>query len=246
MKMVKSLLLGSAAGVVAVAGAQAADLPVKAKAVEYVKICSLYGKGFYYIPGSDVCLSITGFTRFQIYAFQGGDATGTSTTSPNAPGGSTFGYGVYSNTSGPFTGSNGDNVRAGKNNDLTYRTRVMLTVDARQQTGYGTLRSVITTGFTNDVVGGGTAGTSIYANRGFIQLAGFTFGKAVSFYDFYSSPAYTYFGVPSSDTGDGGQMVAAFTAQFGGGVSASISLEEARRNTMLNLNAGDRRRRRRT
>ena len=40
MKMVKSLLLGSAAGLVAVAGAQAADLPVKAKAVEYVKVCS--------------------------------------------------------------------------------------------------------------------------------------------------------------------------------------------------------------
>ena len=52
MKMVKSLLLGSAAGLVAVAGAQAADLPVKAKPVQYVKICSLYGVGFYYIPGT--------------------------------------------------------------------------------------------------------------------------------------------------------------------------------------------------
>ncbi|SDI27060.1 Porin subfamily protein, partial [Bradyrhizobium sp. Rc2d] len=51
MKLVKSLLLGSAAGLIAVGGAQAADLPVKAKAVEYVKICSLYGAGFYYIPG---------------------------------------------------------------------------------------------------------------------------------------------------------------------------------------------------
>ena len=46
MKFMKSLILGSAAGLVAVAGAQAADLPVKAKAVEYVKICSLYGPGF--------------------------------------------------------------------------------------------------------------------------------------------------------------------------------------------------------
>ena len=49
MKM-KSLLLGGAAGLVAVTGAQAADLPVKAKPVEYVKICSLYWAGFYYIP----------------------------------------------------------------------------------------------------------------------------------------------------------------------------------------------------
>ena len=43
MKMVKSLLLGSAAGLVAVTAGQAADLPVKAKPVEYVKVCSLYG-----------------------------------------------------------------------------------------------------------------------------------------------------------------------------------------------------------
>ncbi len=63
MKMVKSLLLGSAAGLVAVAGAQAADLPVKAKPVQYVKICSLYGVGFYYIPGTDMCLKIGGWVR---------------------------------------------------------------------------------------------------------------------------------------------------------------------------------------
>ena len=50
MKMIKSLVLGSAAGLIAMGGAQAADLPVKAKAVEYVRICSLYGAGFYYIP----------------------------------------------------------------------------------------------------------------------------------------------------------------------------------------------------
>src|SRR5262249_9084841 len=60
MKMVKSLLLGTAAGLVAVAGAQAADYPVKGKAaaVQYVKICSLYGDGFYYIPGTDTCLKM--------------------------------------------------------------------------------------------------------------------------------------------------------------------------------------------
>ena len=65
MKMVKSLLLVSAAGLVAVSGAQAADLPVKAKPVEYVKVCSLYGAGFYYIPGTDICMKIGGYVRFQ-------------------------------------------------------------------------------------------------------------------------------------------------------------------------------------
>ena len=63
MKMVKSLMLGSAAGLVAMSGAQAADLPVKAKPVEYVKICSLYGAGFFYIPGTDTCIKLGGYLR---------------------------------------------------------------------------------------------------------------------------------------------------------------------------------------
>ena len=65
MKMVKSLILGSAAGLVAMSGAQAADLPVKAKAVEYVRICSLYGAGFYYIPGTDTCIKLGGYLRVE-------------------------------------------------------------------------------------------------------------------------------------------------------------------------------------
>ena len=63
MTMMKGLLLGSTAGVIVVAGAQAADLPVKAKPVEYVKICTLYGDGFYYIPGSDTCIRFAGYVR---------------------------------------------------------------------------------------------------------------------------------------------------------------------------------------
>src|SRR5918997_5398847 len=64
MKLVKSLLLGSAAGLFAVAGAQAADLPVKKAApVEYVRVCSTYGAGFFYIPGTETCLRVGGRAR---------------------------------------------------------------------------------------------------------------------------------------------------------------------------------------
>ena len=66
MKMVKSLLLGTAAGLLAIAGAQAADLPVKAKPVQYVKICSLYGAGFFYMPGTDTCIKIGGWVRAEV------------------------------------------------------------------------------------------------------------------------------------------------------------------------------------
>src|SRR6195256_7101601 len=78
MKTFKTLLLGTAAGLVAVAGAQAADMPVKAAPVQYVKICSLYGDGFYYIPGTDTCLKLGGYLRVQAEynAGNGGIPTG--------------------------------------------------------------------------------------------------------------------------------------------------------------------------
>src|SRR5690349_24225460 len=79
MKVVKSLLLGTAAGLIAVGGAQAADLPLKAKAVEYVRVCSLYGAGFFYMPGTDTCIKFGGYLRVDAlfgtnndYGFAGG------------------------------------------------------------------------------------------------------------------------------------------------------------------------------
>ena len=60
MKLAKSLILSSASALLLAGGAQAADLPVKAKAIEYVKVCSLYGPGFYYIPGTDTCIKLGG------------------------------------------------------------------------------------------------------------------------------------------------------------------------------------------
>jgi hypothetical protein len=67
--------------------------------------------------------------------------------------------------------------------------------------------------------------------RGFIQIAGFTFGKATSFFDFVSTAAVAYNAgmLHAPDTGDAGQMVAAYTHQFGNGVSATISAEQTRR-----------------
>jgi hypothetical protein len=41
----------------------------------------------------------------------------------------------------------------------------------------------------------------------------------------------------NSDTGDAGQMVAAYTAQFGNGLSATISAEQTRRSATVDLNA---------
>ena len=66
MKLAKSLLLGSAAGLAVVSGAQAADLPVRKAApvaVEYVRVCTAYGAGFFFIPGTETCLRVSGRVR---------------------------------------------------------------------------------------------------------------------------------------------------------------------------------------
>ncbi|HZN29145.1 MAG TPA: porin [Xanthobacteraceae bacterium] len=211
MKMVKSLLLGTAAGLIAVAGAQAADMPVKAKPVLYVKICSLYGDGFYYIPGTDICLKLGGYVRSQHYYNYGNNATNT-----------------------PFYGTNVLETRIGPQTGWTHRARSLISVDTRQQTEYGTLRTYFTIGHTSDFTATAASAQAIYANRGFIQFAGFTLGLASSFFDFYSSPIVTYFAVNSEDTGDGGWKVAAYTANFGNGVTSTISLEEPRRMVAVN------------
>jgi len=212
MKMVKSLLLGGAAGLLAVAGAQAADLPVKAKPVQYVKICSLYGAGFYYMPGTDTCLKIGGWVRAE------------------------YAYGDNGNMAWGWANNNNNN--RGTNNS-TFRARGYITADAREQTEYGTLRSYIAVGVNTSDVGLNTASNQFSANRAFIQFAGFTAGIAQSFFDFYSVPASSFWGsFPASDTGDPGWMVMAYKAQFGNGLSASISAEE-RRMTQIVSGAGN-------
>ncbi|MEW5422012.1 porin [Amorphus sp. 3PC139-8] len=65
----KSLLLGSAAGVLAVTGAQAADLPVAPEPIDYVRVCDAFGAGYYYIPGTDTCLSVRGRVRAEYRYF---------------------------------------------------------------------------------------------------------------------------------------------------------------------------------
>ena len=115
MKMVKSLILGSAAGLVAMSGAQAADLPVKAKAVEYVRICSLYGAGFFYIPGTDTCIKLGGYLRVD----------------------TTFNGSIYNQPAW--------SADLGQHNRYTdyfgARSRMALTVDTRTATEYGVVRT---------------------------------------------------------------------------------------------------------
>lgn len=58
-------LLGTAAGLMVATSAYAADLPGDAvpAAVDYVKVCTAAGDGYFYIPNSETCLKISGRVR---------------------------------------------------------------------------------------------------------------------------------------------------------------------------------------
>jgi Porin subfamily len=212
MKMVKSLLLGSAAGLVAVTAGQAADLPVKAKPVEYVKVCSLYGAGFYYMPGTDLCLKIGGWVR----AEAGWGMNGTFSTNPMSA-----------------------NLQQRGTNNMVFRGRGYITADAREQTAYGTARGYIAVGVSTNDLGLNTAGNQFSANRAFVQFAGFTGGISQSFYDYFSSAAagYQVGGTGGSDTGDPGWTVFGYTAQLGNGLSATLAMETRRTTQIVDANS---------
>jgi hypothetical protein len=208
MKMVKSLILGSAAGILAMGGAQAADLPVKAKAVEYVRICSLYGAGFFYIPGTDTCIKIGGYLRADV---------------------TVNGAAIYNDPSwggGPGAGA-AENNRSRPS--LAARSREDLNIDTRTATEYGVVRTFFDATF-NWTGGGGDAiaGSDVGVYYAFVQFAGFTIGKAISQFD---TPWTGYPGnqssflIGSADDVTGINQIA-YTAQFGNGVSASVSMED--------------------
>ena len=213
MKVVKSLLLGTAAGFVAFAGAQAADLPVKAKPVQYVKVCDMYGAGFFYVPGTETCIKLGGYVRFNTYV---NATSGTAATNG--------GFGRYNHA---------------ETKDVTTRARVYLTGDVRSQTSFGTLRSYYAVQIQNPTGNpaastGGTTGTNSAATvqiiRGFIQFAGFTIGRTTSLADTPDAvSALVANGWPGigGSTGPTGINAIQYTFQFGNGFSGSIGVEDS-------------------
>jgi hypothetical protein len=238
MKMVKSLMLGSVAGLLAMSGAQAADLPVKAKAVEYVRICSLYGAGFFYIPGTDTCIKLGGYLRVD----------------------TTFNGGVYDAPA--WSGALGQGNRFA--DFINSRSRMALTVDTRTATEYGVVRTFAQGDFQFQNFGtseptvispvstlagipnaflSNPGGGYVAVEMAFIQFAGFTFGKSASA---YATPWHGYPGNNSSfllgghDTVTGVNNIQ-YTAQFGNGVSGTIGLDDPtvfNRTPLFNLGNG--------
>ncbi|MBV9462056.1 MAG: porin, partial [Bradyrhizobium sp.] len=243
MRTMRSLILfTSAAGLASVTAAQAADLPVKAKAVEYVRVCSLYGAGFWYIPGTDTCIRIGGYLRADT-TFDGGGAHGQPA----------------------WNGDSGQRNRFF--DDFVSRSRFAMQVDTRTATEYGVVRTYMQANFqfnnfgtSNPSAGtfaislpGGLSGSTLNGVGGgytaveylFIQFAGFTFGHSASAYE--APWQETQVSISSFLLGGHGMQTDTgvnniqYTAQFGNGVSATIAAEDPStpdRTSIYNLSTG--------
>ena len=229
MKLAKSLLLGAVAGLTTVAAASAADLPSRKSApVEYVKVCNAYGAGFFYIPGTDTCLKIGGMVQFDARTF--------TMQRAGSAGSMASAYGRSRNA-----------------RDL-YGSGILgrVELDARNQTSYGTLRTFIRLDAVHATASSGVAGSlsmfnsgsngailpaaskdALLASKAFIQFAGLTAGRAQSMFDFYAD-AYNNELLRGSNATTN---LLAYTATFGGGFSATLSIEDevARRTNVASL-----------
>ncbi|MDF1607721.1 porin [Hoeflea sp. YIM 152468] len=156
---IKSLLLGSAAALVAVSGARAADAIVAAEPepVEYVRVCDAFGTGFFYIPGTETCLRIHGYVRYDI---GGGD--------------------LFERTSA--TGDGTYNKRA----RFSFRTSTASETELGTLRTYTELRFQWDT---NNAVGGYTNDNEFSVNFAWIQLGGLRIGKDESMFTTFTGYA---------------------------------------------------------
>jgi hypothetical protein len=197
------LMLVGAAGLT-VQTAQAADLPVKAKAVEYVKVCSLYGAGFYYIPGTDTCIKIGGYIRVA----------------------TTFNGATYDL---PYYQSGAGSSELNTKNYFSTRERTALNIDTRTASEYGVVRTFGSVLFDFNQGRENISGGFTEVDYAFVQFAGFTAGKAVSQFDpqwALDKPNIGGTGFLSGSNNATGIAQLAFTAAFGNGISGTISAED--------------------
>jgi hypothetical protein len=125
-------------------------------------------------------------------------------------------------------GTGGGQFTRSDTNEFNFRTRAALSVDLRTQTEYGTLRSYLEVGAElTTATTSSSLNNTVFFDRGFIQFAGFTAGRIRSYFDINSFSGYSYSNNRvSGDTGLTGIYAIAYTAQFGNGISATLSFED--------------------
>ncbi|MEI9418898.1 porin [Mesorhizobium sp. Cs1321R2N1] len=203
---IKSLLLGSAAALIVVSGARAADAVTVAEPepAEYVKICDVYGAGYFYIPGTQTCLRIGGYVR-EIIGF--GDV-------------------------GSFDGARTHDVVTGIDQATWMKnSRFSLRTWTGQETELGTLKTYTETrinfGNHNGDYSNNSAGNKgLTLNFAWIQLGGFRVGKGDSAFDTFIGYAGNVYNDTIVPYGSLDTNALQYYFDAGDGFSTVVSLEE--------------------
>ncbi|TIT38281.1 MAG: porin [Mesorhizobium sp.] len=215
---IKSLLLGSAAALIAVSGARAADAVVVAEPepAEYVKICDVYGAGYFYIPGTETCLRIGGYVRYDIGVGDVGSFDGAK-SNDHEDGEQQGTY--YKHARFTLKTWTGQETELG-----TLKTYTETRFNFGNNNGYG--RSAATTGGGTEFFGNPAGNGSVSLNFAWIQLGGLRVGKDESAFNTFIG----YAGSVINDTlvpyGDFDTNVVQYYFDAGNGFSAVVSLEE--------------------
>jgi hypothetical protein len=195
---IRSLLLGSAAALVAVSGAQAADAVVVAEPepAQYVRICDVYGAGYFYIPGTETCLRVGGYIRYDASLGDGGRV---------------------------LDGREATDVQDGDTNDTWKKNaRFALKTWTGQETELGTLKTYTETRF--NFPNGGPSNMTL--NFAWIQLGGFRVGKDESAYDTFIGYAGSVLQDTIIPYGLKDTNLVSYYFDGGNGFSGVVSLEE--------------------
>jgi hypothetical protein len=204
------LLLASTAGMAVVTSAEAADALLKAKPVQYVKICTLYGDGYYYIPGTDTCLKLGGYARAD-FGFNG---TGARTPQ-------------YSGTAGAA-----DRTVT----QFGTRHRANLAIDTRTPTEYGVVRTVTAMHFQNqDQTESFNVQRAFVQWAGFTFGRAKSFSDTWSIRGDWGYATQQN----QSDTGANGVNEIAYTFELGNGLTLSLGADERRTKSLTNLSRTD-------
>ncbi|MBZ9868961.1 MULTISPECIES: porin [unclassified Mesorhizobium] len=218
---IKSLLLGSAAALIAVSGARAADAVTVAEPepAEYVKICDVYGSGYFYIPGTETCLRIGGYVRYDIGVGDVGSFDGArSFDHEDGDDQATF----YKNARFTLKTWTGQETELG-----TLKTYTETRFNFGNRNNYGQV-SVTgpTTAPVTTLLGNPAANKAVSLNFAWIQLGGLRVGKDESAFNTFIG----YAGNVIQDTlvpyGDFDTNVVQYYFDAGNGFSAVLSLEE--------------------
>ena len=217
MTLFKSLLLGSAAGIVAIAGASAADLPSKKAApATYVKICDAYGAGFFYIPGTDTCVKVGGYVRVD-YDYRP-ERKGTATVATTAVLNTAVANGTTNSAGLAASATPADNSTSG------FYNRGTIQLDARTPTSMGVARTFMALRLETGSGPQAKSATQPSLEAAYVQWAGFTAGQGAQPFAYMSSWAYnTHFwgGWPN------GVRQLTYTAVLGGGISTTFGITDA-------------------